>query len=126
MHDGAPKDKKDPYRKLKVIQDEGPTLCIDCVFARSEELGSWNHPKNFESAKTKKRQLEFPTLWRCVGTPEKQVDFVTGLIDMDKVPKCKQQNNGDCVWFAEYLEPEEPKELEPWEKPREKPWWKFW
>jgi hypothetical protein len=115
--------KKDPYRKLEVIQGEGPTLCIDCVFARSEGGGVWNHPKNFESGKALKRHLTYPTLWRCVGTPQKDVDFVTGRIDMDKVPTCKKQNDGECPWFSEYLEPQEPAELATTKK---KPWWKFW
>ena len=123
MHDGAPKDKKDPYRKLEVIQGEGPTLCVDCVYPRTENSGRWIHPKNIEEKDYKDIAFQHASLWRCVGTPNKDIDFVTGLIDMSKVPTCKKHNDGECVWFAEYLEPEKPTDLVPTKK---KPWWKFW
>jgi len=40
------------------------------------------------------------------------------------LPKCENQNDGSCIWYAEYYEPIE--EETAIEKSREKPWWKFW
>ncbi len=123
MHDGAFRKKTDPYRKLEVIQGEGPTLCMDCVHPRYENGGVWHHPKNLEDG-YKKIALCYPGTWRCSGTPDKEINLVTGNLDYEKLPKCEKQNDGSCIWYAEYYEPIE--EEAAIAKSREKPWWKFW
>ena len=115
--------KEDPYRKLQVVQGEGPTLCIDCVFPRSERRGKWRHPKTLEESSDIEHAMEFSGLWRCVGPPEKIVDFVTGDINMEEMPRCKAQNKGECPWFTEYYDhTTDQNGLVKYKKP----WWKFW
>lgn len=111
-----------PYRKLLVIQGEGPTICLDCVFARFEHSGPWDHPLNFEDTWAE-FAIAHTRTWRCVGTPDKEVDFLTGGIDMEKLPKCSEQNDGDCPWFSKYTEDKEVVALVTVGK---KPWWRFW